>query len=70
MRSCKERDTDWSGACAQVFNLQESLQNAAAGSRVPIVRHASCGMSSFSAYGYPEPVSMLAFEALSGAVQC
>lgn len=54
----------------QVFNLQESLQNAAAGSRVPIVRHASCGLASFSAYGYAEPVSMLAFEALTGAVQC
>ncbi len=56
--------------CAQVFNLQESLQNAAVGSRVPIVRHASCGLASFSAYGYAEPVSMLAFEALTGAVQC
>ncbi len=55
---------------AQVFNLQESLQNAAVGSRVPIVRHASCGLGSFSAYGYAEPVSMLAFEALTGAVQC
>lgn len=54
----------------QVFNLQESLQNAASGSRVPIVRHASCGLSSFPAYGCVEPVSMIAFETLSGAVQC
>ena len=53
-----------------MFNLQESLRSAAVGSNVPIVRHASCGLASFSAYGYPEPVSMLAFEALTGAVQC
>ena len=53
-----------------MFNLQEGLRNAAVGSSVPIVRRASCGLASFSDYGYPEPVSMLAFEALTGAVQC
>ena len=47
---------------AQVFKLQEGLQGAARGSRVPIVRHASCAMSStFPLYDHLEPASIISF---------
>ena len=51
------------GAClAQVFKLQEGLQGAARGARVPIVRHASCAMAStFPLYEHLEPASIISF---------